>query len=169
MPQVYVSIGSNQSPRQYIREGLARLESEVGPLQLSPVYRSVAVGFEGEDFFNLVIGFSTSLPLQTLAQILRDIEAACGRHRGEAKFAPRTLDMDILTYGEAVLEEGRLRLPREDILEYAFVLKPLADIAPDARHPVLRQTYAALWATFAGGDAGMVEAPGFLDDESSPC
>jgi 2-amino-4-hydroxy-6-hydroxymethyldihydropteridine diphosphokinase len=154
VPQVYVSIGSNQSPRQYIREGLARLESEVGPLQLSPVYRSVAVGFEGEDFFNLVIGFSTSLPLQTLAQILRDIEAACGRHRGEAKFAPRTLDMDILTYGEAVLEEGRLRLPREDILEYAFVL---------------RQTYAALWATFAGGDAGMVEAPGFLDDKSSPC
>ncbi len=167
MPQVYVSVGSNQAPLQNIRSGLSKLEALVGPVQCSPVYRSVAVGFEGDDFFNLVIGFSTSLPLQTLAEALREIEAACGRHRGEAKFAPRTLDLDILTWGDAVLEEGRLRLPREDILDYAFVLKPLADIAPLGRHPVLGKSYAELWAGFAKGDSGMVEAPGFLEQEVS--
>ncbi len=167
MPQVYVSIGSNQAPLENIRAGISKLEALVGPVQCSPVYRSVAVGFEGDDFFNLVIGFNTTLPLQTLAEALREIEAACGRHRGEAKFAPRTLDMDILTWGGAVLEEGRLRLPREDILDYAFVLKPLADIAPQARHPVLGTRYAELWAAFSKDDAGMVDAPGFLEQEAS--
>lgn len=168
MPQVYLSVGSNQQPRAHIRAGLARLEALVGEVACSPVYRSVAVGFEGDDFFNLVLGFQTGMSLTELADALREIEAECGRHRGEAKFGPRTLDLDILTYGDAVLEQGRLQLPREDILQYAFVLRPLADLAPEVPHPVLGLTYAELWARYAGGGAELVPAPGFLDRDADP-
>lgn len=146
--RVHVSVGSNEAPEAHIQHGLAALERAVGRLQRSPVYRNPAVGFEGADFFNLVVSFDTALPLQDIARCLRDIEQAEGRTRGEARFAPRTLDLDILTYGNTILTSGPLRLPRDDILEYAFVLKPLADNAPEEVHPVRGETYAALWAAF---------------------
>ena len=159
--RVHVSVGSNEEPRVHIPRGLAALERAVGPLQRSPVYRNPAVGFAGEDFFNLVVSFSTAMPLDAVAQCLRDIERAEGRTRGEARFAPRTLDLDVLTYGTACIETDRLRLPRADILEYAFVLKPLADNAPDEAHPVLGQTYATLWTAFDKTGLVLDPAPDF--------
>ncbi len=162
MPQIYVSIGSNQSPQENIREGLRQLESIVGPLVCSPVYRSVAVGFNGDDFFNLAVGFHTTLPLLRLIEELRIIEFVCGRLRGQEKFSPRTLDLDILTYGNMVIQKEGLSIPRGEILHYAFVLKPLADIAAEACHPVLNKTYGDLWTEFTGHDGGLVHAAGFL-------
>lgn len=159
--RVHVSVGSNQAPEQHIHDGLAALERLVGPLQRSPVYRNPAVGFEGADFFNLVVSFDTTLPLEDIARCLRDIEQAEGRTRGEARFAPRTLDLDVLTYGHTVLTSGPLRLPRDDILEYAFVLKPLVDNAPKEIHPVRGETYAALWAAFDKAGLVLELVPGF--------
>lgn len=159
--RVHVSVGSNEAPMLHIPRGLAALERAVGPLTRSPVYRNPAVGFAGEDFFNLVVSFETTLPLEDIAQCLRDIERDEGRTRGEARFAPRTLDLDVLTYGTACIQTDRLRLPRKDILEYAFVLKPLADNAPEEAHPVLGQSYAALWAAFDKTGLVLEPAPDF--------
>ena len=104
------------------------------------------MGFDGESFLNLVAAMETALPVGELAGILRDIEAQHGRVRGEKKFSSRTLDIDILTYGDRVGVIDGVELPRDEILKHAFVLVPLADLAPDAVHPVTGERYHALRA-----------------------
>jgi 2-amino-4-hydroxy-6-hydroxymethyldihydropteridine diphosphokinase len=162
MTRVYVSIGSNLEPVRHIHSGVAMLEASFAPVTCSPVYTNPAVGFVGEDFYNLVVGFDTDLDVTALSARLREIEHAHGRHRGDAKFAPRTLDLDLLTYGEQISERPGLTLPRPDILRYPFVLKPLADIAPHAYHPVTGQTYAELWQQQNIVDADLVLSPNFF-------
>lgn len=144
--RVYLSLGSNIDREHNIRTGLDALAAQFGDVHLSPVYESEAVGFDGEPFLNLVARIDTGLPLGELAGLLRDIEAAHGRVRGDKKFASRTLDIDVLTYGDLTGLVDGVELPRDEILKHAFVLRPLADLAPQARHPVLGETYAALLA-----------------------
>ncbi len=156
MPRCYVSIGSNIRPKANIRQALTDMEATFGPLVVSPVYASAAVGFDGDDFLNLVVGFDSDAPATTIAEHLRAIEDANGRVRGPERFAARTLDLDLLTRGQETLREGRLVLPREEILRYAFVLRPLADVAGDERHPELGRTYRDLWADFDAGDQVLV-------------
>lgn len=146
MPRIWLSLGSNQARQPSLRGAVRMLRDTFGPLILSPVYESAAVGFAGEPFLNLVAGADTDWPAQAVQRRLREIEDAHGRVRGTDKFAPRTLDVDLLTYGDAVRPD--LGLPRDEIERYAFVLGPLAEVAPEDRHPVLGQTYAALWAAF---------------------
>jgi 2-amino-4-hydroxy-6-hydroxymethyldihydropteridine diphosphokinase len=146
MTRVYLSLGSNIDREHNIRAGLDALAAQFGDVHLSPVYESEAVGFDGEPFLNLVARIDTGLPLGELAGLLRDIEAAHGRVRGDKKFASRTLDIDVLTYGDLTGLVDGVELPRDEILKHAFVLRPLADLAPQARHPVLGETYAALLA-----------------------
>jgi 2-amino-4-hydroxy-6-hydroxymethyldihydropteridine diphosphokinase len=150
MPEVFVGAGSNIAPERHLGAGLAALAEHFGLLRLSPVYRNSPVGFEGEDFLNMAIGFHTDAPVTEVAAALAAIEAAHGRARGEAKFAPRTLDLDLLLYGDLVVETEGLQLPRDEIVRYAFVLKPLADLAGELRHPVLGRSFAELWRDFAG-------------------
>lgn len=145
MTRVYASIGSNQQPHEHIRRALAALERQFRPLEVSPVYESVAVGFSGDNFLNLVVAFDTDLPLEQLDQELRRIEDDCGRVRGSARFTSRTMDIDLLTYGDLVRHDGHWDLPRDEIGRYAFVLRPLVDIAADARHPELGITFGELW------------------------
>jgi len=145
--QVYVSVGSNIDRESMVRSGFSALNNAFTQLVKSSVYESIAVGFEGDNFYNLVVGFEASDPHQ-VAHTLRDIEQAHGRHRGEKKFAPRTLDLDLLLYDHEDLHDQGLDVPRAEITRYAFVLGPLAEIAPQELHPELRKPYAQLWSEF---------------------
>ncbi len=165
MTAVFVGIGSNRERERRIREGLQALRHRFGRLRLSPAYESAAVGFSGSPFYNLVASFECVLPVGELLAALRAIENACGRDPAAAKFAPRPLDLDLLLYGERVIQEDGFHLPREDILRYGFVLKPLADLVPTERHPVLGQSYADLWAAFdgEGRELRRVQLPGLAE------
>ena len=145
MGQVFVSIGSNIDRYQHITASLDALSEYFGELVISNVYESEAVGFEGDDFLNLVAGFDTTLPVGELAALLRQIENENGRRRDGPKFGPRTLDIDILTYDDQVGNIDGIELPRDEITENAFVLLPLADIVPNQLHPTVNKSYAELW------------------------
>jgi len=148
MPRVWVSIGSNVDRECHILGAIEDLRRDLGKLTLSRVYESAAVGFPGAAFYNLVAGFESELAPIEINRRLRAIEAAHGRQRAGPRFAPRTLDIDLLTYGDRVGRFDGLELPREEILSYAFVLGPLAEVAPGERHPVDGRTYAELWTAF---------------------
>lgn len=144
----YVGAGSNIAPEANLRRALASLRGHYGALRVSPVYRTPAVGFAGDDFLNLVIAFDTDEPPLAVVAELERLHAQAGRERGPDAFRSRTLDLDLLLYGDAVMPEPPVKVPREDIHKYAFVLGPLADLAPDLVHPVRGVTIAALWAAF---------------------
>ncbi|QKT03167.1 2-amino-4-hydroxy-6-hydroxymethyldihydropteridine diphosphokinase [Ectothiorhodospiraceae bacterium 2226] len=146
--RVYVSVGSNVEPARYVRAGIRSLRERFGVLQISSVYESEAVGFAGDNFYNLVVGFDTTESVTAVARTLQAIEDAHGRDRTGPRFSPRTLDLDLLLYGEGELRAGGLVLPRPEITEHAFVLRPLAELAGGCLHPGLGRSYADLWAAF---------------------
>ncbi len=145
MPRVYLSIGSNIARERNLRSAMTALRREFGVLTVSPVYESRAVGFEGADFYNLVIGFDTDLPVDEVNAVLRGIEDAHGRFRGSDKFSSRTLDLDVLLYGELIDHTPPRDIPRGEIRRHAFVLKPLSDIAGSLRHPETGETFSEMW------------------------
>ncbi len=147
MAQVYVSLGSHIERRRNIRHALEQLHERYGPLTYSDVYESEAVGFDSDPFYNLVVGFGTDEAPREIQETLHAIESASGRLRS-GELAARTLDLDLLLYDDAVIDEPGLSLPREDITRYAFVLRPLAEIAGDARHPLSGERFSDLWAAF---------------------
>ncbi len=165
MAQVYVSIGSNIRPEQNVRAAVRALRARYRNLSVSPVYRSESVGFDGDDFLNLVVGFDTDLEPMALAEELRELENVQGRVRGGEKYSARTLDLDILTYDDRVLRQGRLVLPRDEITRYAFVLRPLVDLAGERLHPELGESFASLWARFDA--AGQPMEPVELDFDAA--
>jgi len=148
MASVYISIGSNIEPLSHIRAGIADLQDYFGLLTLSSVYESEAVGFTGNNFYNLVANFNTHQEIQAVADLLRQIEQKNGRQRTTNKFSARTLDLDILLYDQLILTNEKLSIPRDEIFKYAFVLFPLAEIAPTLTHPVTGQTYAEIAQQF---------------------
>ncbi len=148
MTQVFLSLGSNIRRHEHIAAGLDALYVRFGSLRVSSVYESKSVGFDGSNFFNLVVGIDTDLGIAALSESLKKIEDDNGRCRQGPKFSPRTLDIDILVYGDFVGVEAGINLPRAEITQNAFVLLPLAEIAGDQRHPSLRQSYASLWQAY---------------------
>src|SRR5690348_733100 len=114
MTRAYAGIGSNVEPERHILMAVQALRGRFGALTLSPLYKNKAVGFDGDDFLNGVIGLDTDLDVPGLKAALDEVEVACGRQRGAARFAPRTLDLDLLLYGDTV--DAAAKLPRADIL-----------------------------------------------------
>ncbi len=151
MAKVYLGIGSNIERERYIVAGLDALQGLFGELVISPVYDNAAVGFDGQPFLNLVVGLETDLGVGELARRLRHIETEHGRPGNATRFSPRQLDIDILTYDDLVGAIEGVELPRGEILENAFVLRPLADLAPHHLHPVVGKSFAALWAAYDPG------------------
>ena len=148
MALVHLSIGSNIDREANVTSALEALSQSYGQLVISSVYESEAVGFDGDPFYNLVVAINTGLGVGELFKALRDIEFQHGRCRSGARFSSRTLDVDILTYDDVVGEIEGVMLPRGEILRNAFVLQPLAEIAPDAAHPVAHKTYRQLWSEY---------------------
>ncbi|OGT33859.1 MAG: 2-amino-4-hydroxy-6-hydroxymethyldihydropteridine diphosphokinase [Gammaproteobacteria bacterium RBG_16_51_14] len=146
MTHVFVGIGSNIDREENIHGGITALTENFGKLILSPVYESRPFGFDGADFYNLVAGFTTLLDIDEVIRRLREIEFQFGRSRKEPRFSSRTLDIDLLLFGNLV-NEG-YQVPRRDITEFPFVLCPLAIIAPDLEHPVSGKRFGELWQDF---------------------
>lgn len=148
MTRGYISIGSNINKDEHVPASLKALEQVFGKLTVSSVYESEAVGFTGDAFYNLVVGFDSDLEVKAVAKQLRQIELDNGRTRDSRKFAARTLDLDLILYGGLIVNDGRLQLPRDEIEHYAFVLEPLAEIAPTEEHPISHLSYGELWEKF---------------------
>lgn len=147
MTRAWLSLGSNVEREKHIRAAVSSLQERFGELVVSPVYDSAAVGFSGNPFLNLVVGIETDLTVGELSAWLRALEDANGRVRERGRqYNDRTLDIDILTYGNAVGVHDGIDLPRAEIVRHAFVLRPLADVAANEMHPLLAVSYRELLA-----------------------
>lgn len=159
MPRCFVSIGSNIEKEINIPSSLRALDRYFGPLIVSNIYESKPVGFDGENFYNLVVGFDSDLNVHKISEILKQIEMLHGRTRNCKKFSARTLDLDLLLYGNLIISEQNLQIPRHEIESYAFVLEPLAEIAPELVHPVSSKTIIELWDAFDKSDLAQKQIP----------
>lgn len=155
MSIAFLGLGSNIQARQNIASGIRALRERFRQLDLSPIYQTVPFGFDGDDFINLVARVETEMSPLELKDFLHRLEDKHDRNRRAPKFSARTLDIDILLYDDLYVLSPELELPREEILQAAYVLKPLADLAPKLRHPVERKTIGELWEEFPGKTAGM--------------
>ena len=145
MTHALLSLGSNVEPERYLRAAIAALRARFGVVVVSPVYRVPAVGFDGPDFLNAAAVIETDLDVHALVDWLHALEHENGRVRGPVKFNDRTLDIDLVYFDGLVLDTPQLHLPRPE-LRHAFVLRPLADIAPDFVDPVRGTTLAQMWS-----------------------
>ena len=148
MASVTLSLGSNLDPRTHLTSCLDALLLNFRDLSLSSVFESQAVGFDGDNFLNMVVGINTDLDLESLSALLKEIEDKLGRDRSQPKFSSRTLDIDILTYDGLSGDFKGIILPRPEITENAFVLWPLSQVSGKSRHPVLKTTYTELWQNY---------------------
>jgi 2-amino-4-hydroxy-6-hydroxymethyldihydropteridine diphosphokinase len=157
MTRAYLSLGSNADPEKNLRGAIAALREEFGAIAVSPTYRFPAVGFDGPDFLNLAVGIETDMSAQTLNDWLHQLENRHGRRRDVPRFSSRTLDIDIVLYGDEIVHgAGNLEIPRQELL-LTFVMQPLNDIASDVVHPVLHRPIGELWRDGAAeGERGIL-------------
>lgn len=148
MATVIVGLGSNIDPETNLRLGVGELRRRYGEVDVSAVYRSAAVGFHGADFLNLVASFESESEPAEICEVIAVIHKLAGRDRYGGKWESRPLDIDLLLYDELIMDEGPVRVPREDVLEYSFVLRPLAELAPELVHPVTGKTMLEHWQEF---------------------
>ena len=155
MSQVFIAIGGNVDPATRLLEAARALKARFPDTRFSACYRNPAAGFEGADFLNAAAGFSTELPVPELLRVLHQIEEQCGRSRDDPKWGPRAIDLDLLLYGDLVVEAPGYTLPRPDLLRRIYMLGPLAELAPQWPHPVSGRSIAELWAAFPRAEGAM--------------
>lgn len=148
MALIYLGIGSNLNPQENFRLAHRELAKRFSLRKISPVYRNKALGFAGSDFLNAVVCVESDMDPTAVCHELQVIHDIAGRKRDGGKFSSRTLDIDLLLYGDLVTDDRVVSVPRSDVLEFSFVLRPLADIAPDLRHPVTGKSIARHWMDF---------------------
>jgi 2-amino-4-hydroxy-6-hydroxymethyldihydropteridine diphosphokinase len=155
MTRAYLSLGSNVDPERNLSAAIAELREKFGNVDVSPAYRFPAVGFDGPDFLNLAAGIDIDLSAIALNDWLHALEDRHGRRRDVPRFSNRTLDIDIVLFGNGVFfGPGHLEIPRAELMQ-TFVMQPLADIAGDVVHPVLKCSIDVLWrAGMAEGERG---------------
>lgn len=146
MAAIFIGIGSSIQRRENVRQGVLLLKAHFGALNLSSVFESEAVGFDGVNFYNLVAELNSELAIEQVIQILKKIEIQLGRPKKAIKYAPRALDLDLLLYDLKIVPE--LDIPRAEITKNAFVLQPLAELAPNLMHPILAVSYKELWSKY---------------------
>lgn len=148
MAQVYLGLGSNIEPAANLRLAVSELRERFGDVRLSTVYRSPPLGFDGDDFLNLAAGLNSGLSPREVVREFDDIHRIAGRERDGDKLLPRTIDIDLLLYNRLIVDSAGLQLPRKDVLEYAFVLRPLSELAPDYIHPISGRRLREHWEDF---------------------
>jgi len=155
MSTAWLGLGSNVNAEKNIRAAIGELRAQFETIELSPAYASTAVGFDGDDFINLVARVETNMNPLELRRYLRDLEDRYGRQRDVPKFSDRSLDIDILLYDDLVVRSPVLEIPRAEIVSFAHVLKPLADLDPELIHPTERRTIIAIWNTSGLSDKNL--------------
>ena len=158
MSQVYISIGSNIEKEKNIPSAIRSLEATFGNMELSSLYLCESLGFDGPDFYNMVVKIETDKTVEELVFICKQMELDHGRDENAKKFTPRPLDLDILLYDDQIMETPAL-IPRPEIKEYAFVLWPLAEIAGDKQHPVCQSSFNDLWLHFDASNQKIEQKP----------
>ena len=161
MVQAYVAIGSNLDPAARMLQAARAIRQRFADARFSRCYRNPAFGFEGPEFYNAVVGFTTPLPIEALLPALHEIEALCGRARSDPKWEPRRMDLDLLLYGDVVGTGPGYTLPRRDLTRRIYMLGPLAELAADLLYPPSGPTIGQLWKQFPR--AGHVFEPLELD------
>lgn len=169
MAQVFIGIGSNKNRSQHIQNAITALYKQFYALRLSTVFESDAVGFDGAPFYNLVAGFNTELKVSELSLKLKQIEQDNGRCQVETKFSGRTLDIDLLLYGQLSGNYAGIKLPRDEILYNAFVLRPLAEIAPEYVHPEQNLSCRTLWQNYNQNQQKLKAISFLWQGNSLPC
>lgn len=145
MTQVFVAIGSNVDPATRMVQAARQIKRRYAGARFSRCYRNPAFGFEGADFLNAVAGFDSTLSIADLLRSLREIETQCGRGPADAKWGPRSMDLDLLLYGDVVGVGPGYALPRRDLLQRVYMLGPLAELAPDWPYPPSGPSVRTLW------------------------
>ena len=152
MTRVYAGLGSNADKEKNIPAGLKALASHFFPLATSTVYESEPLGFLGDNFYNLVIGFDTKLSVLEVLKIFKSIESSSGRmpssHNESSKTISHTLDIDLLLFGDLIQHDEQIEVPQHDITQYPVVLHPLAEIAEDFEHPETGLSFGDMWQSF---------------------
>ncbi len=148
MTWVALSLGSNIEPVINFQSCLDALLLKFNDLSLSAVFESESIGFEGDNFLNMAVAFDTEMPLDVLIKAVKKIEDDCGRDRSQPRFSGRTLDIDVLLYGNKLGVCSGIELPRPEITENAFVLWPLSQLSEQRLHPSLKQSYKQLWENY---------------------
>ena len=146
MAKIHINIGSNQNREANIASAIDYLRLNFTIVKISDIFESPAEGFEGDNFYNMGVNATTKLSVEDVNAVLKNIEKTFGRDRTQPKFSSRLIDLDLVIYDDLV--DLNANLPRDDILKYAFVLAPLAQLSGDEIHPLTKQTYQQLWRSF---------------------